>query len=122
MIRITPANAYRGLPCSMVAVGCAMQTVDTAVISGLRSPDLQTDGYLSLNGMNALVRANLRVKKRVNYKRGERPALRVWAHGDGAGKKAVVCVLGHYLYFDGRDYHSFLWNGGDPVVAVWYLE
>lgn len=31
-------------------------------------------------------------------------------------------ILGHYLYFDGRDYHSFLWNGGDPVVSVWYLE
>jgi hypothetical protein len=91
------------------------------VLGGAYGPKLQSGGYLSLNGLNGLIRAHLAVTKRENYKRGERPALRDWAHAH-LGQRAVVCVLGHYLYFDGRDYHSFLWNGGDPVVSVWYLE
>lgn len=121
MKRITPNDIYRGLPCSVVAVGCAMQNTDADTIRRLVSDDLHQDGYLSLDGMNRLIRANLRVIRRVNYKRSQRPKLRNWAHTH-PGQRAVVCVLGHYLYFDGRDYHSFFWNGGDPVVSVWYLD
>ena len=129
MKRITPNDVYAGMPCSVVAVGTAMGVTDRSVVNGLYGdalsgsygPKLQEDGYLSLNGLNGLIRAKLSVVKRENFKRGQRPALRDWAHGDGKGRRAVVCVLGHYLYFDGRDYHSFLWNGGDPIVAVWYL-
>lgn len=121
MKRIIPDSVYEGLPCSMVAVGCAMGIVSQEAVQALRSPNLHGDGYLSLNDMNRLIRANLAVKSRENFKRGQRPALRDWAH-QHLGQRAMVCVLGHYLYFDGRDYHSFLWNGGDPVVSVWYLD
>ena len=120
MKRIIPAEVYRGLPCSIVAVGCALGLSEKAALRGLKSPELKKGGYLSLKPMNELVRANLAVKKRVDYRRGERPALREWAH-DNIGQSAVICVLGHYLFFDGRDYYSFLFNGGDEVVAVWYL-
>lgn len=123
MKRITPDKVYEGLPCSMVAVGCAMgaQGAVLAAEDALRSPDLHADGYLSLDGLNRLIRAHMRVTRRENFRRGERPALRDFAHSH-LGQRAVICVLGHYLYFDGRDYHSFLWNGGDPVVSVWYLD
>lgn len=123
MKRITPDRVYEGLPCSMVAVGCAMgeQGAVLAAEDGLRSPDLRSDGYLSLDGLNRLIRAHLGVKRMEYFKRVDRPALRDWAHAN-IGHRAVVCVLGHYIYFDGRDYHSFLWNGGDPVVKVWYLD
>lgn len=121
MKRITPHDIYRGLPCSMVAVGCALNNTSVDALDGLRSDKLKSDGYLSLNGMNSLIRAHMSVSSRENYKRGERPALRDWAHAH-IGKRAVVCVAGHFVYFDGRDYHSFLWNGGDPVISVWYLE
>lgn len=123
MKRITPDKVYEGLPCSMVAVGCAMgaQGAVSAAEDALRSPDLHADGYLSLDGLNRLIRAHMHVTRRENFRRGERPALRDFAHSH-LGQRAVICVLGHYLYFDGRDYHSFLWNGGDPVVSVWYLE
>lgn len=129
MKRIDPSNVYCGMPCSVVAVGTAMGVTDMGEVGGLLQdvlngsygPKIKEDGYLSLNGLNGLIRGKLRVKKRVDFKRGERPALRDFAHAN-LGERAVVCVLGHYLYFDGRDYHSFLWNGGDPVVSVWYLE
>lgn len=124
MKQIIPAEVYQGLPCSAVAVGCALGYDSRVKIAtgGCISPDLHSDGYLSLKGMNALIRANMGVKKRVNYKKGERPELREWAHAEGKGKRAVVCLLGHFIYFDGRDYYSFFWNNEDDVVAVWYLE
>ena len=121
MKRITPSDIFAGMPCSIVAVGCALNLASGGDAWALKSPELQDDGYLSLAGMNRLIRAHLVVKKREDFKRGERPALRDFAHSH-IGKRAVICVLGHYLYFDGRDYHSFLWNGGDPVVSVWYLD
>ncbi len=121
MKRITPNAVYELLPCSVVAVGCALGITTADRLNGLISDDLHEDGYLSLDGMNRLVRGNLTVKKRLNYRRGERPALRDWAH-EHLGDKAIVCVAGHFLYFDGRDYHSFFWNGGDPVISVWILD
>ena len=128
MKRIVPDNVYRGLPCSVVAIGTAsgitdMQKVNTLLeyaLNGLFGPKLKEDGYLSLKGFNGLIRANMTISNRENFKRGERPALRDFAHAH-LGQKAIICVLGHYLYFDGKDYHSFLWNGGDPVVSAWYL-
>lgn len=120
MKRIVPNEIYRGLPCSTVAVGCALGISDSCVLDGLQSPKLHEDGYLSLDGMNVFIRSKLVVKKSESYRRGERPALRDWAH-EHIGQKAIVCVQGHFLYFDGRDYHSFFWNGKDPVVRVWYL-
>lgn len=120
MKRIVPADIYRELPCSVVAIGEAMGIADRASLDALFSAQLHSDGYLSLKGMNALVRANTDVIRREDFRRGERPALRDFAHAH-LGQKAVICLLGHFVYFDGRDYHSFFWNGGDPVVAVWYL-
>lgn len=120
MKRIVPADIYRGFPCSAVAVGCAKQATRRSDVKALKSPELKDGGHLSLKGMNALVRANLAVVKQENYKRGQRPALRDWAH-EHKGTKAIVCVLGHYVYFDGKDYHSFFWNGGDEVVSTWHI-
>lgn len=120
MKRIEPDEVYRELPCSVVAVGCALGIASESRIESLISPDLHSDGYLSLDGMNALIRANTGVIRRRNYRRGERPALRDWAHAN-LGTRAVICVAGHFIYFDGRDYHSFFWNGGDPVICVWEL-
>ena len=120
MKRITPKSIYRGAPCSVVAVGCAIGIAARERLGALYSPSLHSDGYLSLNGMNELIRANTSVVRRVNFKRGQRPVLRDWAHKH-IGTKAVVCVSGHFVYFDGRDYHSFFWNGGDEVISVWEI-
>ena len=121
MKRILPNDIYRDLPCSVVAVGCAKGITIRSEAKKLLSDELKQNGYLSLNGMNTLVRANCDVIKTEQYKRSERPELREFAH-QNEGKKAVICVLGHYVYFDGHNYHSFFFNGGDQVVKVWYLK
>lgn len=118
MKRVVPGSIYRGAPCSVVAVGCAAHITDPDALRGLYSDAMHADGYLSLDGMNRLVRANLAVTRRLNYRRGERLVLRDWAH-EHRGTKAVICVAGHFIYFDGKDYHSFFWNGGDEVISVW---
>lgn len=118
MKRHLPDEIYRGAPCSVVAVGCALGIADSDALRGLYSDSLRRDGYLSLDGMNRLVRANMAVVRRTNFKRGERPLLRDWAHAN-IGKRAVICVAGHFIYFDGRDYYSFFKNGGDEVISVW---
>lgn len=126
MKRINPPLYCEGLPCSVVAVSCALDN-ETWSNSPLIAPG-RSDGYVTLQEMNKFVRHNLAVKKRIDFKRGERPKLK---HLPAVLKKmlpkiverkAIVCVLGHYLYFDGKDYYSFFNNKEDDVVAVWVLE
>lgn len=121
MKRMTPDVIFNAKPCSAVAIGCAKGITRRSAVQALCSPSLREGGYLSLKDMNALVRANLEVAKRENFKRGERPLLREFAK-QHRGQKAIVCVVGHYVYFDGKDYWSYFWNGGDEVVSVWYIE
>lgn len=120
MKQIIPSDIYRGLPCSVVSVGCACQVDDLSGLSAFVSDDLHSDGYLSLDGMNRLIRANKKVKKTQYFRRWERPTLKDWAC-EHPGQKAVICLLGHFIYFDGQDYHSFFVNDNDPVVKVWFL-
>lgn len=120
MKRIVPGKIYRGLPCSVVALGCALKIGDSEALQRLYSPSIHADGYLSLDGMNRLVRANMGVIRRVNYRRGERPCLRDFCHRfDG---KAVVCVAGHFVYVEDGNYYSFFKNGNDEVICVWEVR
>ena len=117
MIRITPDGSLVTRPCSYVAVFSALGQKPRA-----GEPEywrrLREDGYATLETANKFIRANLSVKRRKDYKRGERPLLRN-LHLTG---KAVVCVYGHYLYLEGETYHSFFDNEDDEVVSVWELE
>lgn len=120
MKRIIPDKIYKRRPCSVVAVGCALHIADSRALRGLYSDLLREDGYLSLDGMNRLIRANTSVVRRINYRRGERPCLRDFCHGfDG---DAIVCVAGHFVYVTHGDYYSFFWNGSDEVISVWILK
>ncbi len=121
MKRILPNNIYRGLPCSVVSVGCALGVDKWSGLNGLFSADLRPSGFLSFKAMNALIRANMGVIGRGRYSRENRPILRDFAHAN-KGKKAILCVGSHYVYFDGRDYHSFFYNGKDKVMEIWWLE
>lgn len=120
MKRMIPASIYEELPCSVVAVGCALGIADPAALRALTSPSLHEDGYLSLKGMDALVRANLPVRRCVRFRRGERPALETYT--GGTYKPAIVCVEGHFLYTNGFSYWSFFENASDRVVAAWELR
>ncbi len=111
--RREPQGMFADIPCAIVAVGTALGQMPP------KPEDLTPDGYLSLRGMNKYARGLLRISKAVQYKRGERPTLREFLETNR--QKAIVCVLGHFLYADGNTYWSFLRNANDPVVGVWYL-
>ena len=121
MKQIIPGDAYRGLPCSIVSMGCALGYTTLGEISALVAPGVHSDGYLSLKNMEALIKAHSAIDCKTYYKREKRPTLREFAHAN-EGRRAIICLLGHFVYFDGHDYHRFFKNGNDPVVQVWYLE
>ena len=138
ILRKSPPDAAWGiLPCSK----CAVLTAISMKASEIK-PDpnylgkpadillyyppeykLKAGGYATLNSMNKLVRGNLTVSKRVDYKRGERPLLKDFLseHPD-PGDSTIICCLGHYIYAEGLIYYSFFENFYDEVVAVWFLK
>lgn len=116
MRQILPASYLSGYPCSVVAVACALGHLPNGVPEYLQK--LKTDGYATLNTANRFIRDNLSIRKRIDYRRGQRPILRD-LHLDG---KAVVCVYGHLIYLDRETYHSFFQNENDDVVAVWIMQ
>lgn len=115
MNRITPPQKFEGVPCSIVAVVCALKG---NVYVGDYVQNLKRDGYATLTVANRFIRANLPIKRRVDFKRGERPLLKD-LHFDGT---AIVCVLGHYIFLDHEDYWSFFDNEDDEVVTVWEIK
>ena len=79
---------------------------------------LYTDGYRSLTSMNKSVRYFCHVKQYKYFKKSDRKNLKDF---DFTNKKAIVCVLGHYVYVENNTYYSFFDNDNDKVVAIWYL-
>ena len=120
MKRIIPDEVYSRRPCSVVSIGCALGLTDRKQIRAIVPDGLKNDGYLSLDGMNRLVRSVLPVEKKEVFKRGQRPILRDLMKDNH--RRAVVCLLGHFIYIDGDKYYSFFRNGDSPVVCVWWLK
>lgn len=118
MQRITPKFIYHGLPCSLVAVGCATGEKNGKIIGNAKG--LKNNGYLSLDDMNRYIRSILPVQKKVYYKRTERPSLKDFLKNNN--KRAIICLLGHYIYVEGENYWSFFDNAEDLVVCVWWLK
>lgn len=110
MIRVIPDKSLEGLPCSSVAISCAL---GRKVVL----PTSHDDGYMTLKDNNRHVREHLSVARYKYFKRGERPLLR-----ELDLEKAIVCVYGHLIYVQGREYYSFFDNEDDEVVAYWELK
>ena len=103
------------MPCVMVAVNSALG----ACKNETDHPILKDDGYCTLQNANKYIRKYLPVKKRIDYKRGARPKLKDLP----IFEPAIVCVLGHYLYWHGNGvYESCFDNKEDDVVSVWILD
>jgi hypothetical protein len=85
------------------------------------SDELKDDGYLSLDGFNRMVRKFFPVKKKLYFKRNERPTLQDYLAN--LEDDAFICVKGHYIYADTYcdGYWSFFDNAQDPVICVWLL-
>ena len=118
MSRIVPDEVYRNVPCSIVSVGCAVGKDDTRVLANAKG--LKDDGYLTLDSMNKYIRSLIPVQKKEVFRKGERLLLRDFLRGNK--RKAIVCVLGHYVYVEGESYYSFFENDSDEVVCVWWIK
>lgn len=79
---------------------------------------LYNEGYRSLRDMNKSVRYFCNVECYKYFKKSDRLNLEDF---DFNNKKAIVCVLGHYVYVENNVYYSFFDNDKDKVVAIWYL-
>lgn len=120
MIQVVPEDKYKWVPCSQVALGIACEKTGVEYflpISVFDAIGSSESGYLTLRDMNKFVRALLPIKKRKDFKRRERPLLR-----ELEPCKAVICVVGHYLYMDYDKYYSFFDNENDDVVAMWIID
>lgn len=112
MNRVLPNKNLINTPCSIVAVACVLGRVPEDI------PDLKNNGYASLTSANKFFRSHLKIKKRIDYKKNERPKLKDLHMSE----KAIICVYGHFLYLEGEMYYSFYDNENDKVVAVWIIE
>jgi hypothetical protein len=110
MNQIIPNDELQGLPCSNVAVSCALG--ETIIYKTSHN-----DGWMTLKDNNKFVREYLNVRRYRYFKRGERPLLK-----DLTLDKAIVCVYGHLIYLEGSNYWSFFDNESDEVVAYWELN
>lgn len=122
-MRYIPTEWLLGAPCSVVAMACADYARTKEWCSEYDeyfSKELDGTGYLSLDGFNRLVRAHFPVQKKVYYNRANRVLLKDYL--TMLDQAALICVKGHFIYADKKDYWSFFDNANDPVVCVWLLK
>lgn len=121
MKRISPKDFYLDLPCSVVSIGCALETLrgsfDYDKIKAFSEQASANDNYATLRSVNEQVRKFFNVKKYTYYTRAERKTLKECC----SGKTAIVCVYGHFVFVNGDSYYSYFDNANDKVVAVWEL-
>ena len=119
-MRITPINKYRGLPCSYVGIGCAYEDFYNKPFTISMFENLKDDGWATLENTNKYVRSLLPIKKKVYFKRNERIKLKEFLSENT--EKCLVCVYGHFIYVNGKDYWSFFENENDKIVCIWYIR
>ena len=120
LTKIIPKVKYDNMPCVYVAVGTAYEQINGTDFADPLPAELRGDGYATLNVANKYIRQHLTVKKRQDFRRGERPLLGEFLKDNT--EKCVICVLGHFIYAEESKYWSFFDNDTDEVVAVWYLK
>lgn len=119
-MQITPNERFNNTPCSMVALYYAYKNIYNQRIAVEEIIRTRPDGYLALAKMNNYINMFFKVKKAQQYGKDKRFSLSEFLKTND--KKCVVCVLGHYIYVDGKNYFSFFDNLHDKIVKIWYLE
>ena len=119
-MQIKPADKYSGLPCSYVGTGCAYEDIYGKPYTEPLQEGLRDDGWFTLENMNKFIRTKFPIKKKQYYKRGERPLLRDFLADNAA--RCCVCVYGHFIYVNGKDYWSFFNNENDEIVCIWFIN
>lgn len=124
MRRIEPRDFYYDLPCSVVSIGCAAESIigkfEYGKIKQFSDRASENDNYASLSSVNVQIRNFFPVKKYTYFTRVQRKPLFEWFR-EKTCERAIVCVYGHFIYTDKDTYYSFFDNDADKVVAVWEL-
>lgn len=119
-MRTEPAGRYQNLPCSYVGAGCAWEALYNTPFAQPLPDGLRKNGYLPLKAMDAYLRRLFPIRKKIYFKRTQRPALREFLAKNKS--LAIICVYGHCLFANKKDYVSFFDNDDDDVVCVWYIQ
>ena len=119
-MQIIPNERFNNMPCSMVALYYAYKNIYNQRIAVNEIIKTRPDGYLALAKMNTYINMFFKVKKAQQYGSAKRFTLNEFLQTND--KKAILCLLGHYIYVDGKNYFSFFNNLHDKIVKIWYVE
>lgn len=138
MIKVTPIEQFKkvhtgniidslfdNVPCAIVSwfTACFSFTNTYFVLGfyeGVNGENYPCDkeGYCNLKNANRCIRLLFKVKKYTYYKRSERFKLKDLKI-DGIN---IICVNGHYISTNYKEYYSFFDNSNDEVIAIWQLD
>jgi len=119
-MQIIPNERFNNYPCSMVALYYAYRDIYKQRIAIEEIVKTRPDGYLALSKMNMYCNLLFHVKKATQYGSSKRFALKEFLKTND--KKCIICLLGHYIYCDGKDYYSFFDNEYCKIVKIWELD
>ncbi len=123
-MRIIPDEKYEEQPCAYVGTGCAYENIYNKPFTEPLPPNLGEDGWSTLENTNRYIRnifnGPAKIRKKVYFKRCDRITLREFLENNT--EKCLVCVYGHFIYVNGKDYWSFYDNDNFKVVCVWYIK
>jgi len=119
-MQITPNERFRGMPCSMVSLYYAYKDIYKQFIKVDEIVKTRPDGYLALSKMNMYCNLLFHVKNAKQYGKEKRFTLKEFLNSND--KQCIVCLLGHYIYVDKKNYYSFFNNDYDKVVKIWELD
>ena len=119
-MRYNPSANLYNTPCSIVALDTAYRDIYNEFIAIDEIVRTRPDGYLALSKMQVYIKLLFKVKKSIQYTKKDRFKLKEFLQNND--KKCIICLLGHYIYVDGKNYYSFFQNLEDEVVKIWYVE
>lgn len=119
-MRYNPSSILYNKPCSMVSLDTAYRDIYNEFIDIDEIVRTRSDGCLALSKMDMYVKLLFRVRKAIQYTKEKRFTLKEFLQHNMI--KCIVCVEGHYVYVDGKNYYSFFDNLEDKIVKIWYVE
>lgn len=116
-MRIEPDQKYSEIPCSYASLYIAMD-----VFRKTDPKPVVPDGtsYLTLDAADRLFKKYFPRARRYYYNKDNRVILNLFLQTNN--QKVIICVKGHYLFANGRNYYSFFDNNLDEIIGIWYLQ
>ena len=116
MIRVSPAAILGHLPGSIIAVACASggDWSDSNAFYESTKKSKQPE----LSAVNSFIRENIDIRRRIDYRKDERPMLKD-LHLNG---RAIVSACGNYIYVDHERYWAYVNSEYGLVDVIWIIR